>query len=143
MRGRRVTFAACIAIAALGAGCGGSDAPEAEAAPDDCLALWNAEDVALAQGRHAFDAHGVQRAQVAKIAAPEAENVRTEETCSVFFAVSEGDAEFGTLGLVITRFGWSQLFELGLGEDELERMQRSASEEANANVFPDGSLDAG
>jgi hypothetical protein len=129
------------AIAALG-GCGSSSATVDPAAAG-CIDRWNGDDIALTLGRHAYDGHEVRRALVERIATPRAKNVRTPTTCVVVFAISAGDGESGSLGLVVTRFGWSQLFELGLGDSELDSLQGSASEKANARLFPDGTLDEG
>ena len=74
-------------------------------------------------------------------APPGAENIRSERTCLVVFAVAEGDKEEGRLGLVVTRFGWSQLFELGYSDAKLLELQRSAHGGTNAELFPDGSLE--
>ena len=138
MKPRHGAFAALLAVAAI-AGCGSSSSgPEP---PQRCIDRWNEDEVAKTLGKHAYDDHEVRNAKVEQIEAPAAaENIRSERTCLVLLAVAEGDKEEGQLGLVITRFGWSQLFELGLGDDELVELQRSASEGSNASLFPDGSL---
>lgn len=127
-------------LPALVAGCGnsgGGASPGAEA----CVDNWNGEDIALTVGLHAHDGHGIRRALVERVEAPDAKNVRTKTTCLVVFATERGDKEFGTLGLVVTRFGWSQLFELGESDAELDALQESASTGANASLLPDGKLD--
>jgi hypothetical protein len=121
------------------AGCGSTSTAD-NPAPDRCIERWNEDSVARTLGEHAYDDHEIRRALVEETTAPEAKNVRAERTCLVVFAAQEGDPEEGQLGLVVTRFGWSQLFELGLDEEELLELQRSAADESNAGVFPDGSL---
>jgi len=138
---RRVTVTAGALAAALAiAGCGssGSSGPQP---PQRCLDAWNDETVATTLGKHAYSDHDVRRALVELTAAPEAKNVRSERTCLVVFAVAEGDGEEGRLGLVVTRFGWSQLFELGLSDAALTDLQRSATARSNADLFPDGTLE--
>ncbi len=136
---RRLTAAPALLAALALAGCGSSSSgPEA---PDRCLDRWNEDSVAKTLGKHAYDDHEIRRALVEETTAPKAKNVRSEQTCLVVFEVQEGDPEEGQLGLVITRFGWSQLFELGLTDEELLDLQRSAADSSNASVFPDGSLD--
>ncbi|MCB0864948.1 MAG: hypothetical protein KDB58_04465 [Solirubrobacterales bacterium] len=139
---RRAAPATAIAAAALGflgAGCGGSSGPEP---PERCIAEWNADEIAKTLGKHAYDGHEIRSAKVEEIEAPPgAENIRSERTCLVVFAVAEGDKEEGRLGLVVTRFGWSQLFELGYSDAKLLELQRSAHGGTNAELFPDGSLE--
>jgi hypothetical protein len=140
--GRVAALTAVVCSFASLTGCGSSSAsvdPEAAG----CIDRWNEDEIALTLGRHAYDGHEVRRALVERIATPQAKNVRTPTTCVVVFAISAGDGESGSLGLVVTRFGWSQLFELGLGDSELDDLQESASERANARLFPDGTLDEG
>lgn len=133
------TTLAASALGALVAGCGGSLGPEP---PERCIARWNEDEIAKTLGKHAYDGHQIRGAKVEEIAAPpEAKNIRSERTCLVVFAVAEGDREEGRLGLVITRFGWSQLFELGYSDAELIELQRSAGGDTNAELFPDGSLE--
>lgn len=137
----RARAAAPVIGAALAlAGCGSaSSGPEP---PQRCVDRWNDDGIATVLGEHAYDDHDARRALVEEIAAPAgAENIRTERACLVLFAVAEGDGEEGRLGLVVTRFGWSQLFELGYGEGELVELQRTAAGDANADLFPDGTLD--
>ncbi|MFN8152192.1 MAG: hypothetical protein U0R24_13845 [Solirubrobacterales bacterium] len=139
----RARAAAALVASALGAlaaaGCGGDSGPEP---PQRCIARWNEDEIAKTLGRHAYDGHQIRGAKVEEIEAPpEAKNIRSERTCLVVFATAEGDKEEGRLGLVITRFGWSQLFELGYSDAELIELQRSAGGDTNAELFPDGSLE--
>lgn len=128
-----------LAAALVLAGCGSSGSGPQP--PQRCLDSWNDDEVAKTLGKHAYDDHEVRRALVEETSAPEAENVRSERTCLVIFAVAEGDGEEGRLGLVVTRFGWSQLFELGRSDAALVELQRSATKRSNADLFPDGSLE--
>lgn len=135
---RRAPALLVLLLTALVLGCGGAGggAPAAEA----CRDSWNGDDIALSVGLHAHDGHGIRRALVERVKAPGAPNVRTKSTCLVVFAAERGDGEFGTLGLVVTRFGWSQLFELGYSDGDLDALQDSASTDANASLLPDGKL---
>jgi hypothetical protein len=134
-----VAAALAAALLALAAGCGSSSSEAGP--PQRCIDRWNEDEVAETLGRHAYEGHEVRRARVEEIAAPPAaKNIRTARTCLVVFAVADGDGESGRLGLVVTRFGWSQLFELGESDAELLELQRSASAGSNASLFPDGSL---
>ena len=136
----RSPLAAALAlIAAALVGCGsGSSAPEP---PQRCIESWNGDEIAKALGKHAYRGHEIRSAKVEEIPAPPgAENIRAERACLVVFVAAEGDREEGRLGLVVTRFGWSQLFELGYSDSELVDLQRSAADGANADLFPDGSL---
>lgn len=137
---RSLGVAAAFAAAALLSGCGSSD-PSGPQPPQRCLDSWNDDGAATTLGKHAYAGHDVRRALVELSAAPEAKNVRSERTCLVVFAVAEGDGEEGRLGLVVTRFGWSQLFELGLSDAALTDLQRSATARSNADLFPDGTLE--
>ena len=128
-------------VAAGITGCGGSDGGGPSPAEEACLNRWNDDQIALTVGLHAHDGHGIRRALVERVETPDAPNVRTKSTCLVVFAAERGDKEFGTLGLVVTRFGWSQLFELGDSDADLDQLQESASVDANASVLPDGKLD--
>jgi len=132
--GAGVLLAAVLALAGCGSSNSGADAPQR------CIERWNEDEVAKTLGEHAYEDHEIRRAMVEETTAPEAENVRSERTCLVVFDAQEGDPEEGRLGLVITRFGWSQLFELGLSDAELVELQRSAGDETNTGLFPDGSL---
>lgn len=134
--------AAAVALGAILALTGCGSASSSPGPPQHCLDRWNDDEVARVLGEHAYDDHDVRRARVSEIAAPpEAENIRADRACLVVFAVAEGDGEEGRLGLVVTRFGWSQLFELGYDDGELLELQRSAADGANADLFPDGTLD--
>lgn len=135
---RRATAALAATLMLAGCGSSGSSGPEP---PQRCLDAWNDDEVAKTLGRHAYADHDVRRALVDETTAPQAKNVRSQRTCLVVFAVAEGDGEEGRLGLVVTRFGWSQLFELGLGDAALTDLQRSATERSNADLFPDGTLE--
>jgi hypothetical protein len=130
-----------LVLVAFAAGCGNSGGGGASPEDEACQDSWNGDDIALTVGLHAHDGHGIRRALVERVEAPDAPNVRTKSTCLVVFAAERGDKEFGTLGLVVTRFGWSQLFELGYSDAELDALQDSASVDANASVLPDGKLD--
>ena len=136
---RRRSALVLLALALL-AGCGGAGGGGASPEAVACQDSWNDADIALVVGLHAHDGHGIRRALVERVEAPDAKNVRTKSTCLVVFAAERGDKEFGTLGLVFTRFGWSQLFELGYSDPELDDLQESASTGANASLLPDGKL---
>ena len=136
----RAAAAALLAAALALAGCGSSGSA-GPGPPQRCLDSWNGDAAAKTLGEHAYADHDVRRALVEETAAPEAENVRTARTCLVVFAVADGDGEEGRLGLVVTRFGWSQLFELGRSDAELVELQRSATDGSNADLFPDGTLE--
>lgn len=137
---RAALLVAAVLIAASLLGCGSrSSGPEP---PERCIESWNGDEIAKALGKHAYDGHQIRSAMVEEIPAPKgAENIRSKRTCLVVMVAPEGDKEEGRLGLVVTRFGWSQLFELGYSDAELIDLQRSAADGANADLFPDGSLD--
>jgi hypothetical protein len=151
MRGRgrqrtRVIAGALVALAlaAAASGCGSGEEAAAEI-PAGCLESWNAESHSQTFGRHAYDEHGARQARVALYEpARGATNVKAEETCGVIFSVPEGDEEYGDVGMVVTRFGWASMLELGRAERERrEAIQREATDAPNATVLPDGRLEAG
>jgi hypothetical protein len=136
-----LTVVALVATAL--AGCGTDDEPVA-AAPAECLESWNAESIPQRFGRHVYDRHNTQRAQVAVLepADPDA-NVDRRGACAVIFAVPEFDREYGTVGLVLSDFGWASMEELALDDQAAQdAIQDAAAEEANATLFPDGKLEA-
>ena len=141
---RRVV--AGLAVAALiASGCGGGSGADTASVPvpEDCLRSWNAEVTSKNFGRHVYVAHETKQAQLALLE-PEGDalNIRGE-ACAMIFAVPESDAEYGDVGLVITRFGWASMQELARGDQiALEELQREASLNPNVNVFPDGTAEA-
>ena len=133
---------ALVALAVV-SGCGDGDATSAVPVPEDCLQSWNSEGATKGFGRHAYADHQTKQAQLALIEPPrESANIPGTETCAMVFAVPEGDAEYGDVGLVVTRFGWASMQELAR-EDQvaLEEIQREASLNPNVNVFPDGTVE--
>jgi len=115
------------------------------AAPSECLESWNAESTPQRFGRHVYDRHGSQQAQVALLQPADPNpNVAARGACAVIFAVPEWDPEYGTVGLVVTDYGWASMEELAVGDQAtLDGIQDAAAESANASLFPDGKLDPG
>jgi hypothetical protein len=114
------------------------------AAPAECLESWNAESIPQRFGRHVYDRHESKQAQVAMLepAGTDA-NVDRRGACAVIFAVPEYDREYGTVGLVLSDFGWASMEELALDDEAaLKEIQATAAEAANATLFPDGKLEA-
>ena len=60
----------------------------------------------------------------------------------MIFAVPEWDREYGTVGLVMTDYGWASMEELALDQATLDEIQSTAAESVNAALFPDGALEA-
>jgi len=140
---RWVTAAAALALCAAATGCGGGAGDAAVSAPEDCVLSWNAENESLTFGRHVYVSHQSKQAQVLLLEpSPGAVNVTGGQTCAVVFATTPGDPEFGTLGLVVTRYGWASMRELARGDSaRLTEIQNEANLAPNATLFPDGTLD--
>lgn len=142
---QRLGTAVAVTLAAvLPAGCGSEagSSSESVAVPEDCLRSWNAEPTSLNFGRHVYVAHETKQAQLTSLEpSGQALNIRGK-ACAMIFAVPESDAEYGDVGLVVTRFGWASMQELARGDQiALEEIQREASLNPNVNVFPDGSAE--
>lgn len=118
--------------AVFAAGCGGGGASASgDAALTGCASRWNSERAAVF-GTHAYDEHGSQRALVTTL------RVEGSESCAVIFAVLEDDSEHGTIGEVATLRGWVPMQTAG---GDPQALQRRGSDEANASVSPDGTVD--
>lgn len=127
-------------------GCGGGSgdaAVELPPAERACVERFNGDPNALEQGKHFYDEHGSRKAMVIRtepgkgIGAP-----RRGEVCAIIFAAFEGDEEYGTIGVTELDFGWATMSELARGRPNLDLLglQRRASSESNASVFPDGKI---
>lgn len=120
-----------IGLTALaGCGGGGSASASGDAALLSCASRSNSER-AGATGIHAYSEHASREALVTTL------DVEGADSCTVIFAVPEGDAEHGTVGEVATLRGW---VPMQLATTDPQALQRRAATEANASVSPDGAV---
>jgi hypothetical protein len=147
----RLAFAA-VAAAVLGAvvvvvavsGSSGDDAPA-----DECLSAWNDDPVALSDGVHAYDAHGYRATLLARVdpdgnVIPEGEvdgPPSQEQRCAAIFASPQVDSELDFGVRVQDEGRWAGLALVDrIPVDQIEVMQRDATETANTTLLPDGRL---
>lgn len=132
-------LAGVVLVAALGSSSG---APEEET-PEDCLAAWNGDRVALSDGVHAYDAHDYRAVLVTRVddAGTILDPGAAEGRCAVVFAAPQVDSEpdFGVR--VYTSGDWAGLaITDAVALEDIARSQRDATATANATLLPDGSL---
>lgn len=135
--------AAAVAVAGCGGGGGGGPQPSVPV-PAACESGWNEATETLVFGRHAYSDHDARQAQVLEVEPGRgAPNIKSAQTCAVIFSAEPTDPEFGDIGLAKTKFGWASMIELDRNDPErLAQLQQAASEQPNATVFPDGTIEA-
>jgi hypothetical protein len=133
-------FAALIgAILVLG---GGSDDPDAAAAPADCVELWNGDRQVLTTGIHNASAHGYSRVQVAYAdgSATEISDAPVEGGgCIVVFAAQALDPEPQAAAEIHLEGAWTPM-STSVELDRLAELQSDALGAANAELGTDGRL---
>lgn len=138
---RRLAAPAFLPLVLL-AGCGGGEG--LSTVPQSCLSSWNSETEPRTSGQHTYDDHGARQAWIhlAEVP-PDNPRIPGEETCAVIFVVPPSDIEYGNVGEVVGRGGWTPMRALAPGDPALLReIQAAAGGEANAILFPDGTLQA-
>ncbi len=123
----------------------GSDEPrEFEPAPAACIENWNADEAALAFGRHQSGSHGYYEVQVLTLTndgdAP-AEPGAAGASCAVVFAASALDPEPISAAQIEKRGAWIPLSQL-TDFNRLATLQSDAQTAYNAQIGPDGSIEA-
>ncbi len=148
----RLVFAAvatavltAVIVAVVVSGSGDDGSPPA----DDCLAAWNDDTIALADGVHALTAHGysavfLTRVDPAGALIPEADIAgppSPKQRCVVIFASPRVDREpdFGVRVFDAGRWAGLALVDQ-VPLDQIEQLQRDATAAANARLLPDGRL---
>lgn len=118
----------------------GGDPPPDPADPA-CVAAWNDDPQAVALGRHQFGVHRYQRVQVVRLGP--SGNPDASGDCGVVFAASSLDAELTAAAQIEDGARWRALsVQPGISPERLEELQRDAAGLANAEVGPDGKLEA-
>ena len=134
---------ALIAVGLAGCG-GGSDSAGAplDAGAEQCFERFNADSNAVEQSRHFYEEHGARRAMLIETQPGKGIGAPKDQACAVIYASFIGDLEYGTNGLTELKFGWASMVELAKGRPsvDLNEIQSRATEDANVDVFPDGSL---
>ncbi len=125
-RGMLVMMVACAAVVF---GCG-----EKGKSLQSCVAKWNVDTAARELARHAYEAHGVRRAETKVRGVGKVRGA----VCSVTFVAAPYDPEFGELGMIDTGEEWLEL--MVLPRAMRMQLQSRASSEENSYVFPDGTL---
>jgi hypothetical protein len=125
-----VATAALVAVTAAVAISGSGDDQD-PLAGDQCLATWNDDPVATSDGTHAYASHGYRDALLS----------RDDGRCLVVFATPRVDFE-PDFGVRVYDGGrWTGLAAAdNVPLEEIEAMQREATETANANLLPTGLL---
>jgi hypothetical protein len=118
-------------------------------APRTCVDRWNADQGALAFGRHAYlPGHNSRAGRVFSIDEPRR---NLKNGCVVVFAAAESDREYGTVGWFDTEAGSANTGAQGEGwrvisllpgqtQEQLIALQRSAAEQANVALDESGAI---
>ena len=151
-RGRLIFAAAAIVVlgaAIVAVAVSGSDEEGDSTSANDCLAAWNDDAIARGDGVHALTAHGYGAVfltrvdpQGALVAEEDIEGLPSpKQRCAVIFASPRVDQEpdFGVRVFDGGRWAGLALVDQ-VPLDQIEQMQREATETANATLLPDGRL---
>ena len=133
--------AVVIAVLIVGSS-GGSDAPDVEPAPTECVDGWNESLRALLLGKHNFTAHQYTDVQVLYVD-PEAQPSDAENgVCAVIFGRATLDPEPGASGQVkVANGAWLPMnIRLDVDERELQKLQVEALRGSNAELQEDGTI---
>jgi hypothetical protein len=131
-------LAAVVAVVALA---GGDSAPEDEPLELACVERWNADEAALAYGRHNFNFHDYEAARVIRLDVPAGAQLGGEETpCSVIFPSETLDPEPEAAGMTFLGGTWITLNSVGFDDIERAELQAEAAAAPNAAIDPQGRL---
>ena len=147
----RLAFAAVAAavLAAVVVAVAVSGSSDDDGPADECLSAWNDDPVALSDGVHAYDAHGYRATLLARVdpdgnVIPDSEvegPPSQEQRCAAIFASPQVDSEPDFGARVLDEGRWAGLALVDrVPLDQIEALQRDATETANATLLPDGRL---
>jgi hypothetical protein len=146
----RLVFAGVLA-AALGVAVvvvillGGSEEErEWSTASAPCIESWNADETAIAFGRHQSGAHSYYEVQVLLLSGDGATEVPEGDpggSCAVVFAATALDPEPVSAAQIEKRGAWIPLSQLA-EFDRLAELQSAAQSAYNAQIGPDGRITA-
>jgi hypothetical protein len=124
---------------------GGSDDGSAEAAPSECVELWNSDERAISTGAHNSAAHSYTRVQVA-YADDQAQSLSPEPVdgggCIVVFAARALDPEPVAAAEIHLDGKWRPMSTLLSDFERLAELQSDALAGANAELTADGRVTA-
>ncbi len=144
----RILIAAAAAIALAGiiaviavASSGGDEGRELVAAPPRCLRSWNADQAALAYGRHNFSFHLYEGALVTFLDSGGEEVDAGEGLCAVIFPSQVLDPEPFAAGQVLQGRNWVAISSLdGVSLARLAELQAIAAGAPNTTLDVQGVL---
>lgn len=142
---------AAVALVACGGGSGqASFKRSGPPPPPQCLERWNADEEALAAGKHAYSTGHDARA--ARVTLEDLPQQKLEDVCMVVFAAKPSDREYGILANYSSATGksadssglieaaWHPVTYLPVSSEQ-ERIERQRSgEKANSGLSEDGRL---
>lgn len=147
----RLAFAAVAAVvlAAVVVAVAVSGSSDDDDPADECLSAWNDDPVAQSDGVHAYEAHGYRATLLTRVD-PEGNLVPEEEVegppsqeqrCAAIFASPQVDSELDFGARVLDEGRWAGLALVDrVPLDQIEALQRDATETANTTLLPDGRL---
>jgi hypothetical protein len=131
-------LAAVVAVVALA---GGDSGPEEEPLELACVERWNADEAALAYGRHNFNFHDYEAARVIRLSVPAGARLGGEESpCSVVFPSETLDPEREAAGMAFLGGSWTALSSVGFDDIRLAELQAEAAASPNAAIDRQGRL---
>jgi hypothetical protein len=144
---------AFVLVTLLAAGCGGGEVVSFKKggppAPKECIERWNADQTAVALGKHAYSpGHDSRAGRVFFVDEPGRD---MRDACVTVFAASESDREYGSLGGYSSETRnvnsgrlerrWRLItFFPTASQDERLILQRSGGERANVALEESGTL---
>jgi hypothetical protein len=122
---------------------GGTSVPEPPAPPPECVEDWNADEAAVAYGRHNSVSHSYLDVQVTRLTERGTEPEDPDDgLCAVIFARGTLDPEPGAAAQIRRpEGGWEPLSDQrGVEEGSLAELQAEAVTLANADLETDGTI---
>jgi hypothetical protein len=142
--GAAALLAAIVAIVALTGGSGDAEERATGPPPERCVRAWNADQAALAYGRHNFNFHDYEGALVTYLDDAAREIAPGEGgRCAVVFPSQVLDAEPFAAGQVLDGRRWAPISQLpGVELTVVAELQVTAASAPNAALEDSGELGA-